>query len=82
MTEPEKARRWRESLGLTMAQLAKLTGYSVSAICWFERGQTPPRSYPRQRAGKRESQEIDPRVWTRWKRACHSVATRQKFDWK
>jgi hypothetical protein len=77
MTEHDKARRWRERNSLSMQQLAKLTGYSVSAICWFERGQTPDR--PKQSG--RKGREIDPRVWIRYKRACHSVATREKFEW-
>jgi transcriptional regulator with XRE-family HTH domain len=82
MTEHDKARRWRESVGLAPAQLAKLTGYSISSIFWFERGLTPERKYLGQRPAKKNKREIDPRVWLRYKRACHSVATRQKFDWK
>jgi transcriptional regulator with XRE-family HTH domain len=38
MTEPERARAWREALGLSRAQLAQLTGYSPEAVQAFERG--------------------------------------------
>lgn len=81
MLEHDKARRWREGLGLTLAQLAELTGYSVSAISWFERGLTPTRAYAGQRPAKRGSREIDPKVWLRFKRTCHSVSTKAKFNW-
>jgi predicted transcriptional regulator len=78
MTEHAKARRWRERLGLSMAELARLTGYSPAAICWFEQGITPPRTF---KNAKRKGRAIHPQVWLRYKRACHSVSTREKFEW-
>ena len=59
--EAEKAKAWRKAQGLTLAHLAYLSGYSVSAIVWFERGVTPKGS------------PTDPYAWTRYKRIAHSV---------
>lgn len=62
MAENEQAKAWRHSMGLTMDQLAALTGYSREAICLFERG--------RNSAGKPHN----PVAWRRYKLAC--LATR------
>ena len=79
MKEHEKAKAWRHAHGWSMDDLSDLTGYSKSAIMWFERGQAPPAkdSYtPR---------PVNPYSWQRYKRVCHSVATEQRtkkeFTW-
>lgn len=79
MTEHEKARRWRANHQLTPEKLAELTGYSVSAIYWFERGETPPSRHVSATKGK-----ITPWVWQRYKRACEGVDAElsgRKFKW-
>jgi transcriptional regulator with XRE-family HTH domain len=63
MTESEKAKRWREAQRLTQAELAALTGYSLSAIALFERGRNSA------------SGPHDPQAWQRYKLACLAVAT-------
>jgi len=71
-SEYTKAQAWRESLGLSRPQLAKLTGYSWRSILWFERGRTP------------SGGEIAQEVWTRYRRICHSVTMELKgstFSW-
>ena len=59
--EAAKAKQWRKARGFTLDELAHLSGYSVSAIVWFERGITP--------AGT----PTDRYAWTRFKRICHSI---------
>ena len=77
-TEHDKARLWREAKELTLEQLSQLTGYSVSAIYWFERGVTPPsRKAPGDRA-------IADWVWQRYRAACAGVDAElagRKFKW-
>ena len=59
--ESKRCRAWRCSLGLTLAELAELTGYSVEA-CWlFESGHNS-KGKPHSRA-----------TWQRWKLACLAV---------
>lgn len=69
MTEPEKAKAWRERNGWTFAQLAELTGYSATSIVFFERGVTP--------AGSR----TDPFAWHRYRMICSAIEHKLKFDW-
>jgi hypothetical protein len=80
MTESQKATRWRVRLNLTPDQLSELTGYSKSAIYWFERGETPP-----SRKGSATSGDITPWVWQRYKAACGYVdavvKSGEKFRW-
>jgi hypothetical protein len=84
-TEHERARGWRESRGLTQAQLAPLIGYSQSAITWFEAGKTPPRTYKGKRSPERKGRVIHPTVWLRYKAACAGLdawlKTKRRFDW-
>jgi DNA-binding XRE family transcriptional regulator len=69
MSNPaEKARAWREELGLTRAALAEKIGYAPETIYWFERFETPPG-----RAGKKKPQPIKPWVWLRYQRACEGL---------
>lgn len=76
MTEHEKARKWRESLGLTQQKLGEMLGYSIEAIYWFERGVTPDR-------GKSE-RRIKPWIWRRYHLACRGLAAEMEhrtWDW-
>jgi transcriptional regulator with XRE-family HTH domain len=61
VTEPEKAKAWRRHMGLTMAELAQLTGYSVESIFLFEAGHNSQ--------GKPHA----PHAWRRYKLACMAV---------
>lgn len=91
MKEHERARAWREKHGLTPDQLGKLTGYSVSSIYWFERGEAPPRSWGnlKGRQAHKKPHPIKEWVWLRYKRACQGVhlelllahKSLDKWDW-
>lgn len=74
MTEHQQAREWRKRVGLTMKGLADLTGYSYESIFQFEHGKA---------GGK--SGKVDPYVWQRYKRTCHSVEAElqagKPFNW-
>ncbi len=63
MTEHEAAKAWRYRHGLTMPDLAALTGYSVETIFIMERGRNSVGKPP------------PPHVWRRYKLACLAVAT-------
>lgn len=75
MTEPEKARAWRERHKFTREQLAERVGYSVEAIYWFEKGINPPRGKKRKRG------PIEPWVWQRYKLACLGWQSSQNKQW-
>ena len=81
--EHEKARQWREKAGLTVAQLAELTGYGGQAIYWFEKGMTPP--LRKAKGGKPHDRTISPWVMQRYRMACSGVdrelRSGKKFDW-
>jgi DNA-binding XRE family transcriptional regulator len=79
MSEHVKAKRWRESLGLSHEQLGERIGYSREAIYWFERGMTPPRNYVNK---LKKGRAIDPFVWRRYKMACAGYAAGRTFNWK
>ena len=85
MTPADKARTWRESLNLSVAELARLSGYSVVSLHWFEQGLTPPRT-AKHIAGKQKSGKIKPAVWQRYRNTCAGVAAQLKagkqFDWE
>lgn len=61
VTEHLKAKAWRLANQWTMDDLAELTGFSKSAIMWFERGQSS------------DGSTVDPFAWHRYRRVCHSV---------
>lgn len=63
MTESEKAKAWRASVGLSQDELAGLTGYSKEAVFLFERGANS--------LGKPHA----PEAWQRYKMACLAVST-------
>ena len=64
--EIERAQKWRDRVGLTMDQLAALTGYSPSAICRFELGTVPAS----QTMGEHP---VTPKAWRRYKMICLAV---------
>lgn len=68
MTEYQKARAWREHLGLSPQQLAEHTGYTRQSIYWFERGETPPSRNAK--SGNADDRTIKPWVFQRYRRAC------------
>jgi transcriptional regulator with XRE-family HTH domain len=68
--EAAKAKQWRKARGFTLDELAHLSGYSVSAIVWFERGITP--------AGT----PTDPYAWHRYRRICSSIQQDRDFAFK
>lgn len=70
ITEHQAARQWRESAGLSRAQLAKLTGYSISAIQDYERGTLST------------GRPVDPAMMQRFRLACAAIAFRKAaFAW-
>lgn len=77
LLEHERAKLWRERHGLSLAQLADLTGYSELSIRWFEKGQRPP--------NRGKDREIAEWVWRRYKLACCGVEaqlfSKREFDW-
>ena len=78
--ELERAAAWRSKSGLTMAELAALTGYSASAICRFELGTVPAS----QTMGEHP---ITPKAWHRYKMICLAVdmlvrAGKKVEDWQ
>ena len=76
MTEPERAQRWRVGNNLTLAELAQLTGFSISAISRFEQGMF-------QNHGKAGFHKIPQAAWKRYKLVCAAVASgaSKTFDW-
>lgn len=85
--EHELAKEWRERMGLTPQQLSDLSGYSLPAIWWLERGVTPPRTrqHVAGEAKKLAVRKIPKRVWKRFKNICCGVEVQLKagkqFNW-
>lgn len=86
MTEFNKAKAWRETLGLTPEQLAEKIGYTRMSIYWFERGETPPNRNAK--SGNGNDRTHKPWVWMRYKRACGDYDAEingrkkgEKFKW-
>lgn len=75
-----RARRWRESLGLSQHELGEQIGYSRMSVYWFEEGKTPP-----VRQKPKDARTINPWVWQRYRLACAGLAAqleaRRRFDW-
>ncbi len=72
MKAHDQAKQWRQALGLSVAKLAELSGYSEVAIRWFEWGKTPPRT-AKHIAGKQKSVKIKATVWQRYRNTCAGV---------
>ncbi len=67
-----KAKKWRLAKGWSLDDLADRTGYSRSAIVWFERGATH-RGTP-----------IDAFSWYRYRRICQAIEAgldNDQFKW-
>lgn len=77
LAEAQKAKTWRHRMNLTMAELAKLTGYSTEAIFLFEKGHNSS-GHPHA-----------PHAWRRYKLACmavrfllhYKIATVDDWEW-
>lgn len=67
VSEHQKAKHWREALGLSQPALAKALGYSKSQIYFMERGTD--------HLGKPHS----PAVWRRYKLACLGLRTMRAY---
>jgi len=78
-TEHERAKAWREKHGLSVDQLAELTGYGRRAIYWFEHGQSPPNGT------RAKPAKVAAWVWHRYKMICAGVDAQlqsgKEFDW-
>lgn len=72
MKPHEAARQWRKSLKLSVAALAKLSGYSEVTIYGMEWGRTPPRNN-KHMAGPMKSGKIPARIWQRYRNVCAGV---------
>lgn len=76
MNQHERAKAWRLSRDLSIADLAKLTGYSVPAIYKFEAGY---------RQDERQKWRHSEWVWQRYRMACSGVEAQltsgQVFGW-
>lgn len=70
LAEHERARHWRETLGLTRAQLAELSGYSESAIKQMEWGKNS--------AGD----PVGDDAWQRYRLVCAAIMAGLDFDWR
>ena len=70
LAEHEKARQWREALGLTRDQLSDLTGYSRAQIQLLEGGKT------------NQGEDISDVVWLRYRLICAAVMAGLEFDWR
>lgn len=77
MKPHDQARAWRQALGLSVAALAKLSGYSTISIYGFEWGRTPPRTAAHI-AGKQKSKPIPAQVWKRYRNVCAGVESQLK----
>lgn len=79
-----KASDWRKARGLSLDQLAVLTGYSKVTLYWYFRGVTPPRSAAHI-AGKQKSKPIGAAEWQRFKNMCAGIDAQlragKQFDW-
>jgi len=70
MQEHEKAYLWRRAMGYSRAKLARLTGYSQSAIADIEAGRYRNTGHP-----------IPAYVMTRYRMMCGAVTANLSFDW-
>lgn len=71
MTEHEKARAWRKAQGLSLRELAELTGFAIRSIGTFENGV--------QANGK----PVDEEAMRRFRLACAAVhhGHHKHFQW-
>lgn len=70
MPENDACRQWRENAGLTRAQLAKLSGWSISQIQDFERGT------------KHDGRPLSDAAWQRYRLTCAAISRGlYRFAW-
>lgn len=67
--EGERAKAWREGVGLSRRRLAELTGYGQSTIAAIERGQWA------------RGTDIDETTMQAYRLACAAVALGVRFEW-
>lgn len=76
-----RAKAWRLKQSFTVDRLSELSGYSVSAIFWMEKGLSPPQPH----RGRATSRAVNVYAFQRYRRVCHSVQTETRsgkaFDW-
>lgn len=70
LPEHERAKQWRQRLGLSRRALSDLTGFSPGSIQTFEAGR------------KHNGDPIDADAFQRYKMACASVQAGLSFDWQ
>lgn len=73
MQEHEKAVKWRERMGLTKRELAKLSGYSYETINTYEKGVTPSRTWSTKPGFNAPSRKADGTIWLRYRNVCAGV---------
>lgn len=83
-TQTSKAIDWRKARGLSLDQLAAMTGYSKVTLYWYFRGLTPPRT-AKHIAGKQKSKAIGDAEWQRFKNICAGIEYQlqqgKQFNW-
>lgn len=80
MKEHDRAKAWRLARGLSVKQLADLTGYSQEAVYQMERGVLPPQR------GQRQAAPIKEWAWLRYRNCCAGVDRQlsrrgKQFNW-
>lgn len=71
LPEHERAKQWRQAIGLTIGQLAERTGFDPGSIADIEAGRQRKNGAP-----------ISPTVMRRYRMACAAVdAGAEAFDW-
>lgn len=79
--EHERAKEWRQRHGWTLEDLSKLTGYSSSALLWFERGLSAPNTH----RGEATARPTNVFAWQRYRLVCaavdHQFRTKREFAW-
>lgn len=80
MTEYQKAKAWREARGLSVKQLAEMTGYGPRTIYWLELGLSPPNGM------RAKAARVKPWIWQRYRMMCGGVEAElqsgEKFNWE
>lgn len=73
MKQHVQAKQWRVKAGLSVDQLAEMTGFSAEAIWLFERGV------------RQNGHELSAYSWQRYRMACaaaqHQLKTGKVFQW-
>ena len=79
MNDFQKAKAWREKRGLSVQQLAEMTGYGSRAIYWLELGLSPPNAH------RKKPAPVAPWIWQRYRMMCSGaeaqLKTGKEFNW-